>query len=56
MWEEFPPSKYDCRLDEYVKFLMMDLIFDLNYPSDIVDLKIKDASEWVSSQFSDGEF
>ena len=56
VWEEFPPSKYNCRLGEYVKFLMMELIFDLNYPSDIVDLKIKEASEWVSSQFSDGEF
>ena len=56
VWEEYPPSKYRCRLDEYVKFLMMELIFDLNCPSDVVALKIKEVSEWVSSQFSDGEF
>ncbi len=46
VWEEYPPSKYRCRLDEYVKFLMMELIFDLNCPSDVVALKIKEASEW----------
>lgn len=45
VWEEYPSSKYRCRLDEYVKFLMMELIFDLNCPSDVVALKIKEASE-----------
>ena len=48
VWEEFPPSKYDCPLARYMLCLATDVEFYERYPIEEERIaKALEASKWI---------
>ena len=48
IWEEFPPSKYNCSLARYTLHLILDSEFYEKYPAHEERVnKVKEAVRWV---------
>ncbi len=50
VWEEYPPSKYGCRLSNYIIYLSAELSCSQKYTYDEVEKKLDEARDWVCQQ------